>query len=373
MLENLYTTKMSSNRKTLQNRFSKIRSEGGRFSKIMAAVMSAVVAVTMLCATVVMAAVGADGLEHWDKTEIYFRDGIDFSMNISGKEVPQWLKDDIAGNGDTVSFKLRNYEVRFPNGLVNYGGLAEVSGVNGTFVYPCEVNIGIPDGIGSSRYDKRDLNILYRETGASYFTGLSYEKRGFGGSGHIIASRAAADKYAADNNLEIGTRDNFDILFGFSEADELISVSFTAYYNVPKFYHIQAELASVKMIGGIENRITNEWELAPTGGAFASFEENYENISTEYADISVISADTQKIALKTEIKFEGNNLIYADVYKGKERIGTIRGEPHYGNIIINIDKTVDSGDKCRIDLYIMNDYNSNQRIIYRWQKYIRLQ
>ncbi|MDO5396606.1 MAG: stalk domain-containing protein [bacterium] len=60
MLENLYTTKMSANRKTLQNRFSKIRSESGRFSKIMAAVMSAVVAVTMLCATIVMASIESE-------------------------------------------------------------------------------------------------------------------------------------------------------------------------------------------------------------------------------------------------------------------------------------------------------------------------
>lgn len=59
MLENLYTTKMSANKKTLQNRFTKIRSKSGRISKIMAAVMSCAVAVTMLGATIVMAAVTA--------------------------------------------------------------------------------------------------------------------------------------------------------------------------------------------------------------------------------------------------------------------------------------------------------------------------
>ena len=37
MLENLYTTKMSANKKTLQNRFTKIRRKSGRISKIMAA------------------------------------------------------------------------------------------------------------------------------------------------------------------------------------------------------------------------------------------------------------------------------------------------------------------------------------------------
>lgn len=61
MLENLYTTKMSANKKTLQNRFSKIRSKTRRISKLMALVMSVVIAAAILCATIVMAAV--DGLE----------------------------------------------------------------------------------------------------------------------------------------------------------------------------------------------------------------------------------------------------------------------------------------------------------------------
>lgn len=56
MLENIYTTKMSANKRQLQNRFTKIRSHSGRISKMMSFVMTIFVAVTMLCATVVMAA-----------------------------------------------------------------------------------------------------------------------------------------------------------------------------------------------------------------------------------------------------------------------------------------------------------------------------
>ncbi len=56
MLENIYTTKMSANRKQLQKRFTKIRSSSGRISKMMSFVMAIFVAVTFVCATVVMAA-----------------------------------------------------------------------------------------------------------------------------------------------------------------------------------------------------------------------------------------------------------------------------------------------------------------------------
>lgn len=63
MLENIYTTKMSADTRLLQNRFLKIRSAGGRISKIMAFVMSMFLVVMMLCATVVMAALDKEEKE----------------------------------------------------------------------------------------------------------------------------------------------------------------------------------------------------------------------------------------------------------------------------------------------------------------------
>ena len=73
MLENIYTTKMSANRKQLQSRFTKIRSKNGRISKLMALVMSVVIAVTMLCATIVMAAF--DSFERYD-IQVYYNNEI---------------------------------------------------------------------------------------------------------------------------------------------------------------------------------------------------------------------------------------------------------------------------------------------------------
>lgn len=81
MLENLYTTKMSANKKILQNRFTKIRRKSGRISKIMAAVMSCAVAVAMLGATIVMAAVTAtyENQNEQIKYEIYNGSNMNFS------------------------------------------------------------------------------------------------------------------------------------------------------------------------------------------------------------------------------------------------------------------------------------------------------
>ena len=111
MLENLYTTKMSANKKTLQNRFTKIRRKSGRISKIMAAVMSCAVAITMLGATIVMAAVGSDGLEHWDKNEVYFLSGMTFSINIADNPVPDWVRE-LAGEKGIINVSLSKYAFR---------------------------------------------------------------------------------------------------------------------------------------------------------------------------------------------------------------------------------------------------------------------
>lgn len=90
MLENLYTTKMSANKKLLQNRFTKIRSKSGRISKLMALVMAVAIAVTMLCATVVMAAV--DGLEI--DNGIVIVNGERQTMDIKHIENSQYLHTD---------------------------------------------------------------------------------------------------------------------------------------------------------------------------------------------------------------------------------------------------------------------------------------
>lgn len=60
MLENIYTTKMSASKKLLQNRFLKIRRKTGKAAKAMSFMMSLLVAITFVFATVVMAALTLD-------------------------------------------------------------------------------------------------------------------------------------------------------------------------------------------------------------------------------------------------------------------------------------------------------------------------
>lgn len=64
MLDNLYTTKMSAGKKTLQNRFIKIRYKNGRLSKMLAIITSMAIATIMLYSTAVMAIIDKQETKH---------------------------------------------------------------------------------------------------------------------------------------------------------------------------------------------------------------------------------------------------------------------------------------------------------------------
>ena len=74
MFENLYTTKMSMDKKNLQNRFSKIRSKNGRVSKLMALIIFAVILIVMACVAIVLAINFNSNRDEYAMTENEFAD-----------------------------------------------------------------------------------------------------------------------------------------------------------------------------------------------------------------------------------------------------------------------------------------------------------
>ena len=113
MLENIYTTKMSAERKQLQSRFTKIRSRNGKLSKIAASIMAVVIAVTMLCATVVLAAVV-------NEEENFFVNGKGYAIDIV------LIENELATHTDNYFVPLRQtfealgYEVVYDVDKTNY-------------------------------------------------------------------------------------------------------------------------------------------------------------------------------------------------------------------------------------------------------------
>ncbi len=129
MLENLYTTKMSSDKKTLQNRFAKIRSKNV-FSKAVSAALSCAVAAALFGATIVMAAIDDYSIKIYynDKKLIFSQSPFFYenSVYIPFRETMRKLgfeDSQILWDSGTVTLRTDtdNYTIRIGDNKINFG------------------------------------------------------------------------------------------------------------------------------------------------------------------------------------------------------------------------------------------------------------
>ncbi|MBQ7036043.1 MAG: hypothetical protein IJN74_00950 [Clostridia bacterium] len=119
MLENMYTTKMSANKKQLQNRFTKIRSKSGRIEKAFSFITVVVIMTTMLYATVVMAIMNKQETEQPDNNKIQGTN-ISYLQQVADKSE--------AYSKDTRGDSLQQSEFDDENNLIS--GKAEKQNTN---------------------------------------------------------------------------------------------------------------------------------------------------------------------------------------------------------------------------------------------------
>jgi len=385
MLENLYTTKMSANKKILQNRFTKIRRKSGRISKIMALVMSCAVAVTMLGATIVMAAVGSDGLEHWDKNEIYFLGSVSFTANTSGKNVPNWVKDDVVGDDGNISVTIRNYQMRRKTrGYVSLCTIAELSGAGGT------TRLYSISGGGINRAASFDSNRNLISGGAT--SSLNYP---YSSSYRFIeaAENGGLLEYAkpfVENGMldsESGKRKCVRVEFGIDEQKNICAIRLNLCltdeinpYDIQRndnFDAIDASADSLNIIGTIGDKAEDFFNCGWCM-YFTDFERDYRNIENSDVKISVEKAVPEEIIINTDINLENAEYVNVTILDNKNNTVTIQGEPASLNrhTIIKQYKMFDgntafnSNEKYRICIGVLD---KNNNLLCRWQEYVTIQ
>ena len=384
MLENLYTTKMSANKKTLQNRFTKIRSKSGRISKIMAAVMSCAVAVTMLGATIVMAAVGSDGLEHWDKNEIYFLGSMNFTANTSGKNVPYWVNEDVTGKDGNISVTITNYQMRRKvSGYVSLYTIAELSGakgktklisinghnINRAAAYDSSGNL-INGGVTSS------LNYPY----ASSYRLIEAAETG----GLLEYAKPFVENGMLDR--ESGKRKCVGVEFGIDEQKNIRAVRLnlcltdeTNPYDIQRndnFDAIDAAVDSLDMIG-VTGEKAEDFFNCGYSVYFTDFERDYKNIENSAVKISVEKAVPEEIIIDTDINLENVGSVEIRVLNEENNSvaaqgGTMTTSRHTITKKYTLDDekpTFNPGEKYRVCVGVID---KNNNLIYRWQEYVTI-
>ena len=388
MLENLYTTKMSANKKTLQNRFTKIRRKSGQISKIMAAVMSAAIAVTMLGATIVMAAVGSDGLEHFTKNEIYYKDGVKFSVNASGKNVPAWVYEDVAGEDGKIDVTVNRYQCRDVKGNVSNDHLIELSGEKG--------QIKLASNAWTMAYTRNGVDAPDYLRKYPYYSEIDFIE--FNNEGYVPEAKAIT---ALTKKNESKHR-RIEVYFAFDDKKELQAVfanlGIADENDNPEnmsFDGLQAD-TDLSYIGNFLDDYTKSvWTTGDTNNYyFTMYEDNYQNKKADGIDFSIKEATTDGIAIASAVTLPQAERIIIYVYnKDNRNVAMVyeetaqatqftlspakmniydfsaSGEKNFTQNDVPENRFV-SGEKYRVCIAVLDkDYN----VIYRWQEYVTIQ
>lgn len=131
MLENLYTTKVGTSIKTLLNRLQEHKKKQTTFEN------DSSDNILHCCFDHARSGLRSGGrklgrLGALDKNEIFYRDGVMFSINVSGKNVPDWVYEDLAGADGKIDITIHRYQCRTLIGYITDSALIVLTGEKGT-------------------------------------------------------------------------------------------------------------------------------------------------------------------------------------------------------------------------------------------------
>ena len=389
MLENLYTTKMSTNKKTLQNRFTKIRRKSGRISKIMAAVMSCTVAAAMLGGAVVMAAVGSDGLEHFTKNEIYYKDGVKFSVNVSGKNVPAWVYEDVAGEDGKIDVTVNRYQTRDLKGNVNNDHLVELLGEKGKIKLASQSS-----SMAYKHYDGAVIPDYLRQYPCySEINFIEFNNVGYAPESKVIT--ALTDKKESKYR-------RIEVYFAFNDKKEMqtvfLNLGIADKNDNPEnmsFDGLQP-VDGLTYIGNFLEDYTNDvWNDDTANYYFTMYEDNYQNKKADGIDFNIGKAAAEGIVLNSSVTLPQAEHIVIYVYDKNNRNVSIVIEKDKNTqteqfvltpkkmLIYDLsfeqelkyeedipENQFVSGEKYRVCCVVLD---KDRNVIYRWQEYVTIQ
>ncbi len=389
MLENLYTTKMSANKKTLQNRFTKIRRKSGRISKIMAAVMSCTVAAAMLGGAVVMAAVGSDGLEHFTKNEIYYKDGVKFSVNVSGKNVPAWVYEDLAGEDGKIDVTVNRYQTRDLKGNVNNDHLVELLGEKGKIKLASQSS-----SMAYKHYDGAVIPDYLRQYPCySEINFIEFNNVGYAPESKVIT--ALTDKKESKYR-------RIEVYFAFNDKKEVqtvfLNLGIADKNDNPEnmsFDGLQP-VDGLTYIGNFLEDYTNDvWNDDTANYYFTMYEDNYQNKKADGIDFNIGKAAAEGIVLNSSVTLPQAEHIVIYVYDKNNRNVAIVIEKDKNTqteqfvltpkkmLIYDLsfeqelkyeedipENQFVSGEKYRVCCVVLD---KDRNVIYRWQEYVTIQ
>ena len=337
-----------------------------------------------------MAAVGSDGLEHWDKNEIYYKDGVKFSVNVSGKNVPTWVYEDVAGEDGKIDVTVNRYQTRDLKGNVNNDHLVELSGEKGQIKLSAQ---------GWSMAYKHDDGVLIPDYLRQYpcyseINFIEFNNVGYAPESKVIT--ALTDKKESKYR-------RIEVYFAFNDKKEMQTVFLNLGIADKNDNPLNMSFDGLQPVDGLtyignflEDYTNDVWNVSTTNYYFTMFENNYRNKKADGIDFNIEKSTTDGIVVNSKVTLPQVDRIIIDVYKKdgnevafideldnitapqyvltptKERVylSTDNGEQPKliretaipGNQFV-------SGENYRVCIAVLDkDYN----VIYRWQEYVTI-
>ena len=350
----------------------------------MAAVMSCAVAAAMLGATIVMAAVGSDGLEHFTKNEIYFLGSMSFTANTVGKNVPDWVND-VAEDDGNISVTIRNYQMRHMiEGYISLFTTIELSGANGTTrlvsVSGGKINTAAAvDSNGTVIRGGATSSFNYPYVSAYRFIEAAES------GGLLEYAKPLVENGMLDS--ESGKRKCVRVEFGIDDEKNIrgIRLKFCLTdeinpYDISKNDHfdvIDASTDSLHMIGTVSDKAEDFFNCGWCM-YFTDFERDYKNIENSAVKICVEKAAPKEIIIDTDINLENAEHINVTVLDNQNNAVATQEEPAVLNrhtitrkyMLADEKTTFNVNEKYRVCIGILDKDNN---LIYRWQEYVTIQ
>lgn len=361
-----------------------------RKSKLTSA-LSFITAVIMFSATLfagsAFAASVQDGLEIWTENEIYFRDGVQFSVNVSGKSVPAWVFEDVAGGDGNIDTAVRRVQIRDIKGEVHDYAILELKGTKGTtkLSHIAAGNFHKPD---KNEYTSVRIPNLLNYAYTSRYEFCEFNNEGYEGYRNSpvasLVTENSGKRKSVNVNFAFGEDETLSSVYmDFLVADEFDNVEFS---EQQKYTPVKADSNSIKFIDNFEKDYVFWAKELSFPWYFTFFEKDFINKEVAGIDISVDSASTQKITLNAAVSIPQVSSYEIYVYnKNGRMISSKRGgeisneqlilEPtRYRNVktgdYIDVPENHFMSDEAyRVDIVL---FDKEHKVIYRQREHVSM-
>ncbi len=383
---------MSGSKGQIKRRFKMISKEKrlNRFMSAVAFITAVVIFITTLFAGNVLAAGTQDGLEIWSKNEIYYRDGIKFSVNVSEKSVPGWVFEDVAGKDGKIDVTLKRVQSRDVKGEVFDCAILELKGEKGTTRLSdvFDVSYRETSSIFNSGVVRRIPELLHE----AYTCGYSFDEEFRKSVVASLVTRNSGKRKKVDVDFAFGENETLSAVYmdfsgyGFCEFSLMASEIDTVEHSEEgKYKPVKAYSGSIEFIGNFEKDYVLWAKNCTKPYYFTYFEKDFVNKKVAGIDIAVDSARTHEITLKTSVTNPKVSSYSIFLYNKEEQLIHIRAygsnfpEGYLtGNLTLKASKDhkrnppelpILKGETCRVDIVL---FDKERNVIYRQREHIKI-